>query len=55
MWGLLVAYWLKHWTMDRKIQGSVPLAAEIFISLLGALSPTSKIESVFLRVLLRGR
>ena len=22
--GLLVAYWLKHWTVDRKVQGSSP-------------------------------
>ena len=37
--GLLVAHWLKHWTADRKAQGSSPTC-----SLLGALSPTSKIE-----------
>ena len=24
LWGFLVAYWLKHWTTDRKIQGSSP-------------------------------
>ena len=24
VWGLLVAYWLKHWTVDRKVQGSSP-------------------------------
>ena len=30
---LLVAYWLKHWTVDRKVQGvPVPLAAEIYFS-----------------------
>ena len=33
---LKVAYWLKHWTADRKVQR--------FISLPGALSPTPKIE-----------
>ena len=26
-WGLLVAYWLKHWTTDRKIQGSSPTSS----------------------------
>ena len=25
--GLLVAYWLKHWTTDRKIQGSSPTSS----------------------------
>ena len=24
IWGLKVAYWLKHWTADRKVQGSSP-------------------------------
>ena len=43
--GLLVAYWLKHWTVDRKVQGSSPICSrDIIISLLGTLSPTSKIE-----------
>ena len=30
--GLKVAYWLKHWTADRKVQVPVPLAAEIYFS-----------------------
>ena len=38
---LLVAYWLKHWTT---VQGSSPTSSRDFISLLGALSPTSNIE-----------
>ena len=25
--GLLVAYWLKHWTTDQKIQGSSPTSS----------------------------
>ena len=44
--GLLVAYWLKHWTADGKVQGSSPTSSRDLFSLLGAraLSPTSKIE-----------
>ena len=41
--GLLVAYWLKHWTVhvDCKVQGSSPTSnRHLFL----ALSPTSKIE-----------
>ena len=26
-WQILVAYWLKHWTTDRKIQGSSPTSS----------------------------
>ena len=27
LWWLLVAYWLKHWTVDRKVQGSSPTSS----------------------------
>ena len=30
--GLKVAYWLKHWTADRKVQGSSPTCSrDLFI------------------------